>query len=324
MKLRKRICRLGILLLTVALMVAMTGCGAKQPAFSLDDCAQALLTNVPEPVYGSVCGDWVAFGLARWGGDVPQAWYDAYYNAVEAYVAQVDGVLSERKYTEYSRVILALTAIGKDPTDVGGYNLLLPLADYEQTVFQGINGPVYALLALDSGNYAVPETVPGTIQASREMYVDYILSKEVPGGGWSLAGGEAEIDLTAMALQALAKYRDRQDVAEAVERALVILSEQQNQDGGYTAYDADSCETVAQVIVALTELGLSLEDSRFVKKGNTLQARLMDFATEDCGFKHLLDGEEDQIATEQAFYAWVALNRAQQGMPTLYRVVNET
>lgn len=323
MAFRKKSHRILVLLLVVALITSVTGCGKKAPAFSVDDYAQSLLSNVSQPVYGSVCGGWVAFGLARWGGEVPQQWYDCYYSAVEDYVSQCNGVLSDRKYTEYSRVILALTAIGKDPADVAGYNLLVPLADFEQTIFQGINGPVYALLALDSGNYEIPENTAGTIQATREMYVEYILEKEIPGGGWSLAGGEAEIDLTAMVLQALAKYRDREDVAAAVDRALTILSEQQNQDGGYTSYGADSCETVAQVIVALTELGISMEDARFVKKGNTLKDRLMDFAADEYGFKHVLDGQTNQIATEQAFYALVAADRAEQGLPSLYGITEK-
>ena len=77
---------------------------------------------------------------------------------------------------------------------------------------------------------------------------------ELPGGGWSFAGGDAETDITAMALQALAKYRDRQDVADAVERGLTVLSQQQEENGGFVAYDSESSESIAQVIVALTVL----------------------------------------------------------------------
>ena len=302
----------------LVLVLSMTACAGEQTAFSLDDCASMLMEAIPEPAYGSVSGEWAALGLARWGGEVPQEWFEGYYEAVENHVAACEGVLDNRKYTEYARVILALTAIGKDPTDVGGYDLVLPLADFEQTVFQGINGPIFALLALDSRNYEIPENVAGTTQATRELYIAYILDRELPGGGWSLAGGEAEIDITAMALQALAKYRDRQDVADAVDRGLVVLSEQQNENGGYTAYDADSSETVSQVIVALTELGISVEDPRFVKNGNTLKDRLLDFLAEDNGFRHVPEGETDLIATEQAFYALVAIRRAEQGKTSLY------
>lgn len=286
----------------------------------LEETAHMLLENTPQPSYGSVGGEWLVFGLSRWGGDVPQEWYDSYYEAVESYVKECEGVLNDRKYTEYSRVIIALTSIAKNPMDVGGYDLLTPLADYEQTIFQGVNGAVYALLALDIGNYNIPENVTENTQATRELYVDCILDAELENGGWSLAGGEPEADMTAMVLQALSKYQDRQDVAEATERALQVLSELQNENGGYTAYDVESSESIAQVIVALTELGISLEDPRFVKDGYTLEDRLLDFMADDYGFKHVLDGESDMIATEQAFYALVSLELTENGMSSLYRL----
>lgn len=310
------------LLLVMTVLCAWTGCGEGKTAPSLcdalDQTAAQILETTQAPAYGAVHGEWAVLGLARWEGEVPPEWFDSYYEQLETYVQSCHGVLHEKKYTEYSRVVLALTAIGKDPSNVAGYNLLTPLADFEQTVFQGINGPVFALLALDSGNYEIPDNAVGTTQATRALYVDDILSKELSTGGWSFAGGEAEVDITAMVLQALAKYRDRQEVADAVERGLTLLSEQQNKHGGYTAYDAESSETIAQVIVALTELGISVEDPRFVKNGNTLLDRLLDFQAEDHGFKHLPDSESDALATEQAFYALVALNRAEQGKPSLY------
>lgn len=284
--------------------------------------AQWLMTEIPEPSYGSVGGEWAVFGLARSGVPVPEAYFEAYGENVAAYVAEHGGVLHAKKYTEYSRVILAWTAMGRDAADVGGYNLLQPLADFEQTVFQGINGPIFALLALDSGKYEIPENTAGTTQATREEYVDYILSAELPGGGWTLAGDQADADITAMALQALAKYRDRQDVSAAVERGLTVLSALQTETGGYQAYEAESSESIAQVLVALTELGVDPEDTRFVKDGHTLQGRLLDFRNEDGSFRHILDGEADLMATEQAFYALVALDRAARGESTLYSMAD--
>lgn len=330
------------LLLTFVLAVSLTACGGGETESSetagspvetqavsgasengaryavLAETADWLLEAVPEASVGSVGGEWAVLGLARSGIAVPEEYYETYAENAAAYTAERGGVLHAKKYTEYSRVILAWTAIGKDPTDVGGFNLLVPLADFEQTVFQGINGPIFALLALDSGNYEIPKNTAGTTQATRERYVDYILNAELPNGGWSFAGGEAEPDITAMALQALAKYRDRQDVADAVERGLTVLSQQQNENGGYTAYDAESSESIAQVIVALTELGIPAEDPRFVKNGNTLEDRLMVFRTEEGGFRHILDGDTDLMATEQAFYALAALNRVEQGKTSLY------
>ena len=68
------------------------------------------------------------FGLARSGVKVPANYYETYYKNVTAAVTEAGGRLSETKYTEYSRLVLALTAIGRDPRDVGGYDLLVPLA----------------------------------------------------------------------------------------------------------------------------------------------------------------------------------------------------
>lgn len=202
------------LLLALAVTLGMTA-----PAFAIpqgeleqavNESAAYLLEAVKSPQVGSTSGEWAVIGLARSGYDVPQSYYDNYLNTVTKYVQNKKGVLDERKYTEYSRVILALTAIGADPTDVGGYDLTAPLGDFEATVWQGVNGPVWALIALDSGNY---ELNGG---ATRQMYVDEILDRQLDNGGWSLAAkggeGDADADITAMALQALAKYRDQEKV----------------------------------------------------------------------------------------------------------------
>lgn len=320
---------LGMLMLTIIVSSSLVSLAADNSSEellketvenTLQECAEMLTTSIPEPTCGSVGGEWVVFGLARWGGEVPEEWFETYYKNLEEYVISCEGILHPKKYTEYSRVILALTAIGKDPADVGGYNLLEPLADFEQTIFQGVNGPAFALLALDSGNYEIPENVTGSTQATRELYVDYILSQELEAGGWALSGDQVDIDITAMVLQALAKYTDRQDVAEAAERALDVLSQQQNENSGYIAFDAESSESISQVIAALAELNVSVLDERFVKNEKNMAERLLEFQSEDGGFKHLMDGDSDLMATEQAFYALVALDRAMCNETSLYNV----
>ena len=317
-------------ILILTLLFALTACGGKAPEagknVDLAECVQStgglLYNGVSRPAYGTVGGEWLVLGLARSGLEVSDEYYETYFQNLSAYTAQQAGVLHAKKYTEYSRVILAVTAIGRDPADVGGFNMLLPLADFEQTVFQGINGPIFALLALDSGNYEIPENTVESTQATRDLYVDYIINAQLEKGGWSLMGGEAEIDVTAMALQALAKYQDRKDVASAVEKGLALLSERQNEQGGYqyNAAEEASSESVSQVIVALAELGIALDDPRFVKNGNTLLDALMQFRQEDGGFSHLIGGETDLLATEQAFYALVAANRIARGESSLYRM----
>lgn len=323
--LRKFAMLFACMVMMVSIIMVTTSCGGATDTEDYDlnailtETADLLIAENDDPDFGSVGGEWMVLGMAKWGGDVPEGWYESYYKNVEEYVASCNGNLSEHKNTEYSRVIITLTAIGKDPTDVAGFDLTAPLADYDQTIFQGINGPVYALLALDSGDYDAPQAKDDLVQATRTMYVDYILAQEVKGGGWCLAGGPADPDITAIVLQALAKYQEQEDVEAATERALDMLSEAQSQSGGFENNGIESSETVSQVILALTELDIAIDDGRFVKDGNTLVDKLMEFRAADGGFKHIAEGESDILATEQAFYALVSLYRVENGETSLYK-----
>lgn len=300
-------CLLAVLM-TCTLVVPVSAASASD---ALTDTAAWLQKNVPDPTVASIGGEWAVIGLVRSDISVPQTWYDTYYQNVEDYVKACGGVLHKRKYTEYSRVVLALTAMGKEPTNVAGYDLTAPLNDYEKTVWQGVNGPIWALIALDSGNYDCPV---------RQQYIDCILEQELPQGGWTLSGDETDSDMTGMALQALAKYQDQSKVKAATERALNWLSKNQNADGGFSTYDEATCESTAQVIVALCELGIGLEDSRFIKNGKTAMDALLTYYIKGKGFAHLPGGQADGMATEQAFYALVAADRVNDGDSSLYRM----
>ena len=248
--------------------------------------------TVASPGFGSIGGDWAVLGLARGGYGVKSGYFEGYYERLESYVKSCEGVLHKRKYTEYSRVALAVTAIGKDARDVAGYNLLLPLGDYEKTVYQGVNGAIFALLALDAGQYEVPVNTDAKTQATRELYVQKILGSQLSDGGWNIAGTAADADLTAMALQALAGYTAQASVKTAVEKGVAALSKIQGADGGFSTGGAETCESNAQVLVALAELGISLDDSRFVKNGNTALDALLTYANADGSFRGPLSAED--------------------------------
>jgi hypothetical protein len=295
--------------------------GSDPASAALTDTTQVILTMSPDPQVGTSGGEWAVLGLARSKANVTDTYYDTYLANVEAYVKAHSGVLSERKYTEYSRVILALTAIGADPSDIAGYDLLTPLGDFEKTVLQGIGGPVWALIALDSGNYQIPENSGALTQATREMYVEYILSKQLADGGFSLSGSRSDPDTTAMVLYALADYRGSSDVEQAVRKAISCLSVNQDPDGGYSSWGNASSESVSQVIIALCKLGISIEDPRFMKNDKTLTDNLLSYYRPGKGFLHTSDsGTCSQISTEQAFLALTALQRASGGLDSLYDI----
>ena len=278
------------------------------------------LSGIDDSAIGAFGSEWVIIGLAR-SGRLDEKSAEAYKQAVTAYVTTVGSPkLHKSKCTDTVRVILALTAIGADVTNVGGYNLLEGLTEMDYVKKQGNNGPVWTLIALDSGNYAIPAATDAAKQVSREGLIDYLLSVQCADGGWSLAGGDSDLDVTAMTLQALARYTEDNRVSAAVQNALIYLSNAQAEDGGFVGYGVSSSETCAQVIVALTALGIDpAKDSRFIKNGKTVVDKLCGFAIEGGGFCHILDAPKvDGVATEQGYYALTAYERLLTGKSSLY------
>lgn len=266
------------------------------------------------PNVGSIGGEWMVIGLARSGRQVP----DEYYANAVAYIAEkIDesGRLHRAKSTDNARMILALTAIGRDARNIEGHNLLLGLSDMEYVRKQGINGPIWALIAFDSGNYPVPK---GNV--TREALLETILSAQLSDGGWALSGSISDPDMTGMALQALAPYaQDNQTVNAAAKKAVQLLSDTQNSDGSWSSIDGASSESIAQVIVALTALGINPDtDPRFVKGDRSALDALLSYFVEGGGFRHTPDGELDGMSTEQSYYALTAYHRFLEDCARLY------
>ena len=301
---------------------------------------------VDEPAFGSVCGEWAALVLGR-AGRMTEEWKTKYLAAVKTSLDGMSETLKAQnklhriKLTENSRAIIGLYSAGADVTDFNGWNLCAPLAgdnvggdkteesaDYTATLKQGINGPIYALIALDYAGYKsegetkVTDVTEENTTTLRDDYLNYILSKEISDGGWALSGTSADPDITMMTVQALSKYTYLPEVNDAVERALTVMSSKQNAQGGYSSWGSVNAESISQVICGLTMLGIDpTTDERFIKNGNTLVDALKSFSA-DCvkdkvtyseyrGYAHVANSDGtysyDQMATEQAGYAMVAL-----------------
>ena len=301
---------------------------------------------VSDPAFGSMGGEWAALVLGR-AGRMTEEWKTKYLAAVKTSFDNVSETLKAQnklhrtKLTENSRAIIGLYSAGADVTDFNGWNLCAPLAgdnvggdkteesaDYTATLKQGINGPIYALIALDYAGYnsegetKVTNVTEENTTTLRDDYLNYILSKEIPGGGWALFGDSADPDITMMAVQALSKYTYLPEVNDAVERALTVMSSKQNAQGGYSSWGSVNAESISQVICGLTMLGIDpTTDERFIKNGNTLVDALKSFSA-DCvkdkvtyseyrGYAHVANSDGtysyNQMATEQAGYAMVAL-----------------
>ena len=159
-----------------------------------------------------------------------------------------------------------------------------------------------------------------TVWLTREKLIQVILDAQLTDGGWDLSADKADPDMTAMAIQALAPYyKTNETVKAAVDKALEALSAMQRPDGGFASWGTVNSESCAQVIVALTALGIDpTADSRFVKNGLTVLDALAGFYVTGGGFRHTANGELDGMATEQGYYALAAYYRFVNAQTRLY------
>jgi len=210
--------------------------------------------------------------------------------------------------------------LGKDVSDANGHDLVAGLSDLSFVKKQGINGPIWALIALDAHAYEQAEGATAT----RDALIEEILAAQLADGGWVLSSTatSADGDMTGMALQALAPYYKTNDkVKAAVDKALDCLSKMQNAAGGFGSLQGGSAtsESCAQVVVALTALGIDpATDERFVKNGISVLDALCSYYVEGGGFEHVEGGGLDGMATEQGCYALAAYFRFKDNKTSLY------
>ena len=182
--------------------------------------------------------------------------------------AALIGKDEEAPVTEIEKAAIALTAIGIDASnfDDNGekINFIQQIADNEGLDLL-INAQIFALIAVDSGNYNTPEG-----GRTKETLIQSILDKKCDGGGWAFSGDVADPDLTGMAILALAPYYESDvNVKNSLDEAVNILSNMQLEDGGFESYGTKNSISTATVLSALTAFGINpYSDQRFIKNGN--------------------------------------------------------
>ncbi|MCM1133787.1 MAG: cadherin-like beta sandwich domain-containing protein [Ruminococcus flavefaciens] len=287
----------------------------------LSGVLEQLATDIPEPGFGTSAGEWSVLCLARGEYfDKDNAYFKDYYDRIveavnsNASSTNMNGALHKVKSTENSRLIVALSSLGINAESVGDWNLITPYDDFNWIKKQGINGPVWALIALDTNDY---QTTDSTI---RQQCIDYLISKQTPDGGWALSGSTADPDMTAMTIQALARYTDDSNVKAAVDKGIEALSAIQKENGGYDSWGSINSESIAQVIVACTTMGINPDtDERFIKNGySAVDALLTFYNSENRTFSHIAGDGGNGMATDQATYALVAYDRFMNGKTALY------
>lgn len=259
--------------------------------------------------------DWLAIGISRFGFEED---YEAYLTALSQ---RAKDLSDTDNATEWQRCAITASAMGGDPADLEGIDLVkggvYGRGENNSVGKQGLNGWIFALLTLDTMGYKTPEGA----EFDRERILDEIVSSQNTDGGFSLSKGESDIDITAMALQAIAPYYNdfsRDDVRKSADKAVEYLSGKQDSSGTFGSAEADS-----QVTIALCSLGIDPEaDSRFVKNSDLLTS-LLSYQNSDGGFSHEKGGDSDELATGQALCALAAQKRSRLTMRRIYDMREE-
>ena len=324
-----------IIAFILAFLIIFSGCNAEKPEETTLDSAvntaigqknlfgvkenKNLLTGNEGFSAGTAICDWTAIAYKEFGIEDD---FEGYLSELEQKVTEeyaAEGGLDSTKATEWHRTILVVTALGGDATAFGTHpdgtkiNLVADgIYDYinEDLANQGINGFIYALLALDCGGYEIPEDAKYT----RETMVSSLIAEQHEDGSFGF-GDRSDIDMTGMALHALAPYSDDPEIKAVIDAGFEFLSNAQNGDGTFDGMGGKTSESASQVIIALCANGIDPKtDERFIKHGTSVYDALFDFRQSDKTFSHTPDdGKGDALATDQAMMAMMALINFENG-----------
>ncbi|WP_235851627.1 DUF4430 domain-containing protein [Heyndrickxia camelliae] len=284
----------------------------KPPSVTKQQVATAVKSSASFILKNGGNDEFEIIGLKKSGQKVPTTYLDN----IKKTLKENDGTF--RNVTEYERLAIGVSAAGGNAENIGGYNLIEKIYSNDRMTNQGTNGVIYALLALDSKHYSVPSSAKWT----REKLVNYLLDHQLKSGGWSLVGDNASVDITSMALAALAPYKGQENVKAAINKAVNWISSVQDKNGGFSSdiNGGDASETTAQVIIGLSSVGVDPTDKLFTKSGVNLIQHLMSFQQKDGGFAHIAsDYESNLIASTQALLGLTAYQQYLSGKGSIYQ-----
>ena len=287
---------------------------------------------------GNNFDDWFFLSILRSKKEID---YNLYKGMLRNYIIdsyREKGNLSNNLMTEWHRLIMLSSSVGLDPRAIvlndENYNLLMDgiynTKNNNMLEKQGINSYVFALIALDSFGF---KEIDNNDYHSRKSLIENIISFELDGGGFAYSKTEADIDMTALVIQALSEYYNslyvynvynriqektiETNVKDVIDRALVIISTSQKNDGDFESYEISNVESTAQVLISLTSLGIDIDnDSRFIKNNNTVYDGIIKYQNSDGTFRR--NDYSNKISGYQAFMGLVAYDRWLNNMRSIY------
>nr|WP_285891380.1 S-layer homology domain-containing protein [Paenibacillus pasadenensis] len=293
---------LAFALILPAAVPAAPAAAAPDTASILNGAGQALLK-------AGIKSDWDAIAASQAGHELPASYLSKLRTVIEKEAPAF------RNVTDFERVAMAVTAAGEDASSYAGLNLIERIYNSDRMLNQGVNGPIYALLALDYGNYEISANA----KWSREKLVAELLKNQSADGSFAFPGDKnGNPDLTGSALTALAPYIGQAEVKQAGERAVAWIKSQQNKDGGFTSYGESSSESVAQVIIGLASAGYDPAGAEFTRNGKNLIDSLLAFRNADGSFAHALPLAPNPYGAYQSVQALAAYEKFKTGSGSLY------
>ncbi|NOH15827.1 prenyltransferase/squalene oxidase repeat-containing protein [Clostridium cochlearium] len=280
-------------------------------------------TNIKKDKY-DFNDEWNILGLVRNDKNlISEEQKNDYLNSIIQSMKNGNDLSAKAKPTNIEKVVIALTSIGKSVENVNGENLLKNI--YENpNISNGLNESAYALIALDSLNYNVPDNAMWT----RNKLIEEVKKYQNSNGGFGLFNNEtASIDMTAIALQALSTYKDRDDVKPIIEKALDYLRKNKTEYGGFKDAGKENAESAAQVLVALTSLGIDPLDpsNKFGDENYNVVTNILSYRNNKDGkFNHWKqDDSSNLMSTNQSYYALVSYLRFMENRSKLYDMRDE-
>ncbi|MBQ0004611.1 MAG: cell wall-binding repeat-containing protein [Clostridiales bacterium] len=263
--------------------------------------------------YGS---EWFAMALARDGQTVSNDYWDSLADEVAGRQGSME--TGSSNYTNNAKVALTLTAGGYSAErGAGEFDVIYKCAAVQKATAQGVNGAIYALLAINSNSkYSKGYTT------EVNKYVEYIMtSVNADHGLWDYGYGatEPDIDLTAMAVIALAPYKTRDNVSAVIDKAMAYFEAQRNADGTYTSWGTANANSTACVAMAMAAVGKDPSVSATAGKASVLEG-LNKFALADGSFGYSNNKTYNQMATEQAYMALIDADRFKDGKTSFYNM----
>lgn len=251
---------------------------------------------------GSSAADWYVISLSRYRNDLD---FSLCIQSLDEYTDTAENL----KATDRQRIAIAYTAMGV-------YNDFVASALKETVGSLGIMSYIYGLILTDCGAYT-------DITYSRETIIDTLLSFQNADGGWALTGTVSDVDVTAMAVQSMARYYGYERVKISIDRALNFLSKRQQSDGDFQSYGTSNSESTAQVMAALNTLDIDYKtDKRFIKNGKTVYDGILKYQCADGSFSHVVGTKSNALATVQVLYALISAERYEKNLPHFFDFVS--